>query len=151
MGCDTVLRLPVHFIGADLDLKRKPLFADQRCMKGLVAVRLGHCDIVFEAAGDRLVHLMDDAERRVTVLDGPDDNADSEQVIDLVHALALVDHLFVDTEEVLDSSVYPAFDARLFEVLADFVRDLVDVFFSLAFTLRHLLHKVLENVRFEVF
>ena len=69
MGGDTVFSSPVHRECADLDLKGLSRRSDQRRVKGLIHIGFGHRDIVFEPARYRLIHLMDYAERRVTVLD----------------------------------------------------------------------------------
>ena len=115
-------------------------------MERLVAVGLGHRDVVLEPAGDRLVHLVDDAERRIAVLDRVHDDADGEQVIDLVQGLALVHHLFVDAEEVLDSAVDLGLDPGLLDVLPHLLGNLLHELLALRLSLRDLVHEVVVDV-----
>ena len=56
---------------------------------------------------------MDDAKRRIAVLDTVHDDSHSKQVVNLVESLVLVHHLLVDTEEMLHSSVHLGYDDRL--------------------------------------
>jgi hypothetical protein len=54
--------------------------AEHRRVQRLVAVGLGQCDVVLEAAGHRTGTRVDDAERRVAVGDGLDDDAERHDV-----------------------------------------------------------------------
>ena len=96
MGCDTVFSNTVHVEGPDLDLKRRPSRSDQSRVERLVHILLRHRNIVFEPTRNRFVHLMDDTQRRIAVLDRIHNNADCKQIIDLIDGLALVDHLLID-------------------------------------------------------
>ena len=79
------------------------------------------------------------------------DNPDSKQVINLVDGLMLVLHLFVNAEEMLDTTVNLSFDSRLFDVLGNLIHDSLNILFALAFTHRDLVHQIIINVRFEIF
>ena len=94
---------------------------------------------------------MDHAQRRITVLNRIYDNPDSKQVINLVDGLMLVLHLFVNAEEMLDTTVNLSFDSRLFDVLGNLVHDSLNILFALAFAHRDLVHQIIINVRFEIF
>ena len=83
-------------------------------MQRLVHIRLRHGDVVLEPARDRRVHLMDHAEGRVAVLDGLHDDADREEIVDLIQGLALVDHFPVDAEEMLGASADLGFHSGVF-------------------------------------
>ena len=79
------------------------------------------------------------------------DNPDSKQVINLVDGLMLVLHLFVNAEEMLDTTVNLSFNSRLFDVLGNLVHDSLNILFALAFAHRDLVHQIIINVRFEIF
>ena len=67
VGCHAVFGNLVHGKGTNLDFQRVAPGHD-RGMQGLVAVGLGHGDIVLEPARDRLPHGMDNPQHRVAVL-----------------------------------------------------------------------------------
>src|SRR5579872_1387579 len=100
VGRDAVLARAMHLNGAYLDLDRVAARADHGRVQGLVSVRLGHGDVIFEAPGQRRPQTMDDADRSVAVLDRFDDDADGAQVIDLGEILAVL-QLLIDGEEML--------------------------------------------------
>ena len=79
---DAVLARAVHLERADLDLERIAARPDDRRVQRLVHVGLGHRDVVFEAARERLPDRVHDAERAVAVLDRVDDDADRGEVVD---------------------------------------------------------------------
>ena len=151
VGGNTVFRRAVHFIGPDLDLEGLAGGADQGGVQGLIHVRLGHGDIVLEAPGDGLVHLVDGTQDGIAVPDGPDDDADREEVVDLLDGFILVEHLAVDAEQVLDAAVHLALDAGVANMLFDLLGDLLDIALALTLALLHLFHKVIVYVRIEVF
>ena len=126
MGRDTVFGSAVHLEGPNLDLEGLAALADQRGMQGLVHIRLRHGDIILEPAGNGLVHLMDDAQRRIAVLDGVHDDAHREQVVDLVNALVLIHHLLVDAEQMLDAAFHLAADTRLLHGISHLVKNGID-------------------------
>ena len=117
---DTEFRDPVHLKGPDLNFKRFSLRADQRRVKGLVHIRLGHGDIVLETPRYRRIHFVDNAQRRVAVLYRLHNDPDRKQIVDLIQRLILVHHLFVDAEKVFGSPT----DLRLYP-------GIVDVFFHI--------------------
>jgi len=127
VGGDAVFGGAVHGQGPDLDLERDPLGADHRGMQGLVHIGLGHRDIVLEAAGHRLVQLMDQAQDSIAVGNRIDDDPGGEQVIDLFELLALGLHLAIDAVEMLG----PAFDICFDAHLADLVLELDDDVFQI--------------------
>ena len=112
---DALLRLPVrgnavfgdlvHLLGADLHLEGDTVRADDRGVERLVHVGLGRADIVLEAAEDRAVQVVNDAEHVVAVRHGVDDDAEREEVEHLVHRLILRVHLAVDAVGVLHAAV----------------------------------------------
>ena len=66
-GMDAVLCLFIHLAGADLHLKGDALVADDGGVQALVAVGLGGGDIILEAVGQRVVHIVDEAQGAVTL------------------------------------------------------------------------------------
>ena len=101
----TVFGLPVHLFGTDLDLDALALGPDDRGMQALVAVGLGHGDIVLEAPVHRLPLRVYRTEHRVTVADVLDQHAEGHDVVHLVQGQGLGLHLFVDAVLVLDAPV----------------------------------------------
>ena len=83
---DAVLGNPVHFPGADLHLKGEGDLpaADDGGVQGMVHIDLGYGDIVLEAARDLVPQRVDDAQHGIAVRDGVHDDADGDQVVDLV-------------------------------------------------------------------
>ena len=124
---------------------------DQRRVQRLIRVRLGHRDVVLEPARDRLVHLVDDAERRIAVLHRRDDDANREKVIDLIQGFVLIDHLLVDAEDVLDSAVDLPFDAGCREMLPHFGGDLLDEVLALRLARFDLADELFVDVGLQVF
>ena len=110
----------VHLLGADLHLEGDTVRADDRGVERLVHVRLGCADIVLEAAEDRAVQVVNDAEHVVAVRHGVDDDAEREEVEHLVHRLILRIHLAVDAVGVLHAPVDPEIgNVLLFEARFD--------------------------------
>ena len=105
-----VLGQTVHLLGADLDFDSLALGPDDRGMQALVAVGLGHGNIVFEAARHGLPLRMDKAEHRVTVAYVLDDDAESQNVVHIVERQILLGHLLVDAVDMLDAAPDRAFD-----------------------------------------
>ena len=89
-------------------------------MQRLIHVLLRHRNIILEAAGNRLIHLMDDTKGCITVLHGIHNNTNRKQIINFIQCLVLIHHLLVDTEEMFDTSVNLCLDAALHHMLADF-------------------------------
>ena len=97
---------------------------DDRRVQRLVHVELRHRDVVLEPSGDGIPPRVDDAERRVAVLDRIDQDADAHQVVDVVEVDVPGDHLLVDRVVVLR----PAGDLRLDLGLAQVGVDVLDHF-----------------------
>ena len=78
----------VHFLSADLDLKRLPGMNDGGVQR-LIKVRARHGDVIFETARDWPPDVVHYAERSVTVSLSVRDYADGEQVIYLFETALL--------------------------------------------------------------
>ena len=119
-------------------------------MQGLVHVLLRHGDIIFETARDRLIHFMDHAKRRITVLDGLYQNADRKQIVDLIDVFILIDHLFINTEKVLCPAVHMRGDPGIVHVLLHLCHDTSDKIISCALAQRNLLHQLIIDFRLQI-
>ena len=81
---DAFLGHPVHLDRPDLHLERHAVLADHRGVQRLVAVGPRHRDEVLDAARHRRPRLVDDAERGVAVLHAVGDDAQRDEVVDLL-------------------------------------------------------------------
>ncbi len=70
----------MHVLGANLELHRRPVRADQGRMQRLVAIQLGNCDVVLELARHRLVQRMQGAEREVAIGEGVDHDTETVHI-----------------------------------------------------------------------
>ena len=129
---DAVLRHAVHVPGADLHLKRDGLASDDRCVQGLVAVGLRGRDVVLEAIGQRVVHIVDQPQRGIALGDVVEDDTHSVNVINFLEILILHIHLAVNAVDALDAVA----DGRLLDAvfgqvpgnrMADLMQELVAV------------------------
>jgi hypothetical protein len=111
MGGDAVVGHLFHFAGADLDLDRHAVHAEQRGVQRLIAVGLGDRDVILEAPRQRLVQIMHSAQHAVAGVDLVDDDPERVHVHDLVEGPALATHLLVDAVEVFLPTADLALDA----------------------------------------
>jgi len=125
---DALLGEAVHLLGADLDFEGLA-GVDDGGVERLVEVGTGHGDVVFEATGDGAPELMDDAEGSVTVASGIGDDADGEDVVDLVEGALLADALQMNGVEALDAAFDFGGDGAFDEFFADGVLNFVEEFF----------------------
>ena len=95
----------VHVPGTYLHLEGYALGADDGRVHALIAVRLRRGNVVLEAAGHGLVHVVYHAQRVVAVRDAVDDDAEGAEVEDAVYVQLLGKHLAVDAVNVLDAPV----------------------------------------------
>ena len=105
-----VLGQTVHLLRADLDFNPFAFGADDRGVQALVAVGLGHGDIVFETPRHGLPLGMDEAEHRIAVAHILDDDAESQNIVHIVEREVLLGHLLVDAVDMLDAAPDRAFD-----------------------------------------
>ncbi len=120
VGRNAVLCLFVHGAGADLHLERDALMADDCGVQALVAVGLGGGDIILEAVGQRVVHIVDEAQGAVALGQSIQNDADGIDIVDLIKGFVLHDGLAVDAVDALDSPLDGGtLDAALFQPLLD--------------------------------
>ena len=105
VGGNAVLGLPVHLLGADLHLDPLAVRANDRSVQALVAIGLGHGDVVLETAVHGLPLLVHKTEHRIAVLDVLDDDPEGHDVVHFVKGQGLGQHLLVDAVLVLDAAV----------------------------------------------
>ena len=126
VGSDAVLGHAVHVPGADLHLKGDGLAADDRGVQGLVAVWFWRRDVIFEAVGQRVVHIMDKAQCSVALGDVVQNDAHGVDIVDFLEILILHIHLAVDAVDALDAVADGGLlDTVLGQVLGNGVADLV--------------------------
>ena len=87
VGGNAVLGLLVHGAGAYLHLKGDALVADDGGVQALVAIGLGSGDIVLEAVGQRVVHIVDEAQGAVALSQGVQDDAHRVDVVNFIEGL----------------------------------------------------------------
>ena len=138
---DAFLGHGVHGLGADLELHGGAERADERGVQRLVAVRFRDRDVVLEAAGHRLVELMQHAHRHVALGQRADDDAKAEDVVDLREAQALLAHLGVDRIERLLAAEDLRLQLRLRERLLDVLLDPLDDVAPVAARFQHRLRQ----------
>ncbi len=109
VGGDAVLGHLVHLPGADLQLDALARRADDGGVDGAVVVLLGRRDIVLEATGHHRPGGVDGAERLIAILDLVDDDAEAENVGQLLEGQRLGFHLAEHRPRLL----LPAGDGRL--------------------------------------
>ncbi len=109
----------MHAPGPDLQFDRVAARADYRRMQRLVHVELRHRYIVFEPARYRVPAGMRGTEHRIAVADGVHQDADAHQVVDVVEALILRDHLLVHRVHMLRAAGDPGLDLGLAQVCGD--------------------------------
>ena len=98
---DAVLRVLVHLPRADLHLERLVAGPDDRRVQRPVVVGLRLRDVVVELARQRRPQVVHDAERRVAILHGVDEDAHGADVVQRVDARLLALHLAADAVDVL--------------------------------------------------
>ncbi len=101
---DAVFGSVVHVPGADLHLEGDALRADDGGVQALVHVGLGRGDIILEAPGDGLEHVVYYAQDIVTVGNGVDDHAEGAEIEDALHVELLGVHFAVYAVDVLDAA-----------------------------------------------
>ena len=119
-------------------------------MQALVHVALGDGDVVLEASGNLIPQGMDDAEHRIAVLDRVDNDANGNQVIDLLKGLVLQDHLLVDRIEMLGPTVHIIVDMVLVKLIGELGDDGADVRLALGALHADLLHQHLVALGIQI-
>ena len=149
MRGDAEFRPPVHVPRADLNFDRLAAGADHRGVQALVHVEFRHGDVVLEPTGNRIPSRMHGTERRIAVLDGVDDDAHADQIVDIREIVPTHDHLLVDGEIILRASCDGRLDVQVIEILIDFGDDLLEVDITLAGASGHKHDDLVVDLRVE--
>ena len=119
VGGNAVFSRVMHLPGADLHLEGDARAADNGGVDALIHIGLGGGDIVLETPGNRLEHIVNDAEHVVTVRDRVNDHAEGAEIEDAADVQLLGVHLAVDAVHVLDAAVDRRVDALLVQTGLD--------------------------------
>jgi hypothetical protein len=138
---DALLGNRMHLLGADLKLDRGTQRAHQRGVQRLVAVGLRDRDVILETTGQGLEELMEHTHRHVALHLRADDDAKTEDVVDLREGQVLFAHLLVDREQCLLAAVDLHAEFGLREGLVDVVLDALDDVTPIATRLQHRLRE----------
>src|SRR5258707_5952695 len=139
----------MHFLGADLNLKRLPGM-NYRGVQRLVKIRQRHGDVILKAPGHGAPDVVDNAERGVTVAVGIGDHADGEQIVNLIEAARLADNFAMQRIEALDAGFQLRGNAVFDELGADGVLDVFEKSLVKGSFVAELLLQREVRVRFQV-
>ena len=152
MRGDTVFRDLVHRESPYLYFERRMIMAYDSRMDRLVFVLLGHRDVVFEAPGNVLVHLVDDTQYLIAFDDLINNDPAREKVIDLIDRLALVVHLLIDTVEMLGTAFNVVMgDAVLLKLRPDLGNNLLHEVLALRTVAAHESYELIELLGMQIF
>ena len=150
VGGDAVFGGIVHLPGPDLHLEGDALGTDDRRMDTLIHVRLRRRDIVFKAAGNRLVHIVNDAQHVVAVRDRVDNHAEGAEIENAVDVQLLGVHFPIDAVDMLDAAEDGGVDALLFEAGADLLFHALHEGFQLGHPAVQRIHDLAVALRVQV-
>ena len=141
----------MHFESTDLNLKRLSVRTDQCSMQRLIHIWLRHGNVILESSRDRFIHLMDHTECRITVFDCIYKNANCKQIVNLIDRLVLVDHFFIYTKEMFDTSINLSFDCSFIHMLLDLFDNVIYKFLPLALTQGYFIDKIIVYIWLQIF
>ena len=121
MGGDAALGDVVHVLGANLDFHALLFRADHRSVNAAIAVGLGRGDEILEPLRHHLPTGMDHAQRAVAVRQRTDDDAEAENIRQLLEGKLLGLQFAPDRK----GPLAPAIDPGLHAMLGQFALDLV--------------------------
>ncbi len=150
VGCNSELGILMHLIGADLDLHRLALGSHHHGMDGLVAVGFGVGDIVVKLAGNMVEVGVNDAERRIAILQPLGHHPHRAHVEQLVEFEVLLLHLAPDAVDVFRSAVDLGLNSRLFQGIAQRLHELADVALPIEALLVELFGDLFVGIRVQV-
>ena len=122
VGGDAFFGDTMHVLGADLHFKLMAAGRDEGGVEALVSVGPGHADEVLDATGDGRPLGVEQAEDGPTIVFRLADDADGEQVVDLVDRDLLRGELLLDGVEALDARL----DAARLAVPSEDLPDVAD-------------------------
>ena len=140
----------VHLLGADLHLERLAVRSADGSVQRLVQVGTGNGDEILDAARHGPPGIVNDAQGGIAIFHAVGEDADSQQVVNLIDADLLPLQLLPDAEQALDAPVDARRDGMLLQLGIDQRAHLFQEFLAdLAPALDRLFH-VLEGLRFEM-
>ena len=92
---------------------------------------------------------MHGTKRRIAILNGVDDDAHTDQIVDVREIMAAHDHLLINREVVLRASGDVCLDVLLVEILVDLRQNLLQVHIALAGSASHQHHDLVVDLRVE--
>src|SRR5574344_4493 len=148
---ESFLRGQVHVLGADLHLDHLVVRTDDRRVNALVKVRFRRRDVILEKPLERSPEVVHVAEREVAFRDGFDDDADGEDIEDVIEPAAAVLHFAVDAVNILGAPLDGA--VEVLECHLDLERPHHGLHVTLAVLLafQEVVHDFLVFVRVDVF
>ena len=114
---DALFSDAMHLLGADLDFKLVAARRDERGVQRLVEVRPRHGDEVLDAPRHGPPLRVQQAEHRVALGDRVADDADSQQIVDLVDGNLLRGELLLNGIKTLDARLDAGLDAGLVQLV----------------------------------
>ena len=93
---------------------------------------------------------MDHSQGRVAVLYRVNDNTHGEQVVHLIQRLILVDHFFINAEEMFHAPVHLCLNVGVGHMPGNFRHDLLDKFFPLGLAGIQVFHELIVYIRLPV-
>src|SRR6266550_1611049 len=140
MRGDSVLRGAVHLTRADLDLEQLSIGSEHSRVKRLIAVRLRLRDVVLNALLQRRELVVNYAQRVVAIWNRVDEDADGQQVVDLLVRLVPFLHLLLDRPQMLGPARhFDVIDGGFLQVLFQRLLELRDGFLAVSPSRRNLL------------
>ncbi len=147
---DPLFGNPMHFGGTNLYFHALAGRPKHRGVQGLVHVGLGHGDVILETPGDRLPGGVNSAEHGITVAHGRNDDAKSDQIVNLVKVDLLLDDFVVDGANVLEPPLYLSIDLMLLQNIVQTLFDIFDIGTGLASVGLYLFGEIFINSRFKI-
>ena len=83
---------------------------------------------------------MDHSQGRITILNCIHDDTHRKKIVNLIHGLILVYHLFINAEEMLHTAIDFCLNIGVLHMLGDFFYNLCHKLFPLSLSLVDLLH-----------
>ncbi len=126
---DAFLGDAVHLFGADLNFEVLAFGADHRSVQRLIKIRPRDRNEILDPAGHRRPFVVDHAQRAVAVLHRVGDDADGEQIVDLVERDLLPFELLIDGVGALHAGFHARRNALAAKFGFDRAAHALEVFF----------------------
>ena len=131
MSSDPFFGDAMHFLGANLDFKLVPALGHHSGMQRLVKIRSRHGNEILDTAGHGAPDAVNQTENCITILHGLSDDADRQQVVNLVHSDALALQLLIDGIKPFDPPINAGGDVMFDESFVQYGIDVAEKLFAL--------------------